>query len=853
MPNIISRLFRRIVPTPTTSGVAGSGTVTTGGGAAGSATATTGGAAGSGTVSGAGPGVGVTPAPDPAAAAVAPPAPSAGTVGSPLPVVINGFGGKAMPSVNITLTPRPGQAGFGEARSELEEGGWAQRGFIDVSYQPAVGGVDIEVESRQMRPSDPASYTGDEMLLTLQARVRDGGVERIVTLAVMFDGIMNPDKTSTSVRRFHVDYDEVNRWLQQKNPHLELVPGDPLAVYAVWKSAGHQWGGFCREGSFETPAPIGRTSVIGVRTDPVIGATEPLSVHDTIKPIDITLKLPDQIVSKYPLVLDDGAKFVSRREHETKFCPKSLDDLRGVTLKLLDLAAADASAAEQQLLQMFGPDAELSKASGQPVSGWKLHTTDRYYAKDAQGRILKDGAGLPIVAPMFDVYQDRSQKKNSSGDDRFPFARNNMAVRFRDGEIHAGATLGTMGKLNMKTPRVTDPFSAIQTGLELSLDTRPGISKSGDAMKQLADLLDNAPAPYNPMREQQKVAYDLAGNDVLASAVDNLANRYKFTLEHANGMELEVSLDFVHAGLMFEAKVVEATKAMSEPEKFDHYAALLATPDANVLCVSGPLKARAGELNTVVIGVPQPNGALELALASFWTDAQGVKHCTEHPAVRFPQVEIEMDHVQARSTGPVQAAYANPNETKNLENDADQDKFLQGVTNEVSMGGPPTTHLWEDLKDIKLYQEHNYQQLSTAVTSFREAMFPQGVEPARQKAAQALELGGHVPAQMPALNATLPWINGRTVTVSTDYQARHRLTVKTGGYGSTGGPAGGTVAKPCTLSLDWDGFPIKIPLSGSESTKDVAELIQRHLDQALFFTAAISEKNGEFTIELKRR
>ncbi len=805
------------------------------------------GATGTSTVTGAGSATG---AAEPTT--VEAPVPSGAAAAGPVPVVINGFGGKPLPTVNIALTPQPGQAGFGEARAEVEEGGWVQRGFIDVRYRPALGGVDIEVESRHSRPANPATYAGDDMLLTLQARVRDGGVERIVTLAVMFDGIMNTDKTSTAVRRFHVDYDEVNRWLKAKNPRLELVPGDPLAVYAIWKGAGHQWGGFCREGSFDTPAPLGRTNAVGVRTGPVVAAPETVSVHDAVKPIDITLKLPDALVQQYPLVLDDGAKFVSRREHETKFCPKTLDELKGVTRRLLALAAADPRDAEKELLQIFGADPELSKLRGAPVSGWKLHTTDRYYAKDEQGRIKKDADGLPIVAPMFDVYQDRAAKKNSYGDDRFPFARNNMAVRFRDGEIHAGATLGTMGKLNMKTPRVTDPFTAIQTGLELSLDTRPGISKSADAMKQLAGFLDQAPAPYNPLREQKKVAYDLAGSDVLASAVNNLANRYKFTLEHDNGMELEVSLDFVHAGLMFEQKAVEATKALSEGEKYDRYAALLAQPDASVRCVSGTLKGKAGELNTVVFEVPGASGAPELVLASFWVDAQGAKHCTEHPAVRFPQVEIEMDHVQARTTGPAQAAYANPTETKNLANDADQDAFLQGVSDGVSMGGPPTTHLWEDLKDSKLYQEKNYLQLSDAVGAFRRAMFPGGVVAARQKAAQALELSGHVQAKPPALTASLPWIDGRNVSVAVDYQNPHRLTVQTSSYG-TSGPAGGTVAKPCTLALSWDGFPFKIALTGSESTKDVATLIQKRLDQALFHSAVLTENNGAFTIELKPR
>lgn len=798
----------------------------------------------------------VTAAGQPETPAVEPAAPSAASDGKAVAVAINGFGGKPLPSANITLTPQPGQAGFGEARAELEEGGWVQRGFIDVRYQPATGGVDIEVESHHVRPADPATYQGDEMMLTLQARVRDGGAERIVTLAVMFDGVMNPDKTSTAVRRFHVDYDEVNQWLQARNPNLQLVPGDPLAVYAIWSKAGHQWGGFCREGSFDTPAPLGRANAVSVRNGPIGEAPTATSVHDAVKPIDITLKLPDDLVQKFPLVLDNGAKYVSRREHETKFCPKSLDELKDVTRDLLAVSVGSPRDAEKRLLQMFGPDPALSKARGYPVSGWKLHTTDRYYAKDSAGNILKNADNLPIVVPMFDVYQDRPSK-GTYGDDRFPFARHNMAVRFRDGEIKAGASTGTMGKLNMKTPRVTDPFNAIQTGLELSLDTRPGISKSDPAMSQLAQYLDSVGAPYNPMREQKKVAYDLSGKDVLASAVNNLANRYKFTLEHENGMELEVSLDFVHAGFIFETKVVEATKALDDAGKFDHYAALLAQPDTSVLCVSGPLKDKAGELNTVVFGTPGANGELDLTMASFWTDEQGAKHCTEHPAVRFPQVEIEMDHVQARSTGPVQAAYSNPSETKNLENDADQDTFLKAVGQGVSMGGPPTTHLWEDLKDLKLYQDPNYLQLGAAVTSFREALFTGGVNAARQKAAQALELGGYVKAQAPSLSASLPSAEGRNVSVSTDWQNRNRIEIKTSQPYNAGNapalPAGGTVGKPGSISIDWDGFPIKIPLTGSESTKEVAELVQRHLDRALFFKAELTEKNGVFTVEVKAR
>lgn len=781
----------------------------------------------------------------PAVDAMAPaPAPSVSAADlKPLPVVINGFGGKAVPNVNITLVPQPGQVGTAEAKSELEDGGWVSRGYIDVGYQAAVGGVDVEVTSRHSKPSDAASYTGDEMIIYLQARVLDAGKERIITLATLFDGVMNADGTSAASKKFHVDYQDINTWLQAKAPGLRFVPGDPLAAYAVWTKAGHQWGGFMREGYFHSPAPIGRSTAVEARAGKMGVNPTLVSVSDLQKPIDITHKVPEALVAQFPLVLEQGAKFVSRREHETKFCPRSLDELQAVTLKLMDVAAAAPKEREQALLAMFGKDEALSKARGFPVSGWRISTTDRYYAKDEDGNIRKGADGLPIVVPMFDVYQDDAKSST-----KFPFAQNNMAVRFRDGEIKAGSNVGSMGKLNMKTPRVSDPFSLIQTGLELSLDTKPGITKSEPAMQQLAEYLDKAPSPYNPMLEQKKVAADLTGANALGTAVDNLANRYKFTLEHDSGMEIEISMDFVHAGFVFESKLVEATKAMGDDEKFDHYAGLLAAPDESTLCVSGALKDKNGEINTVVFR----DAAGDLVMANFWLDAQGAKQASEHPAVRFPQVEMEMDHVQARATGPVQNAYLSPSEVSNLENDVDQDAFLTTVTPEATMNGPPTTHLWEDLKDKKLYQDPNYRALAEAVTEFRTHLFPSGVVAARQKAAQALELGGHIAQKPVTLGASMPYAEGRDVALSTNYQDRSQITVRDGyGYASTQkGTLGG---RPVTATVDWEGFPIKIPLVGTETTKQVAEAIQLVLDQAVLHRAVLTEQAGVFTIAIVDR
>lgn len=761
----------------------------------------------------------------------------AGGAHKPVDVKINGFGGKSVPSVNISLVPQPGQVGRGESRSEAGDGGWVTRGYIDVKYKPAVGGVDIEVETRQKKPTDMASYKGDAMVLYLQARVLDGGKERIITLGTLFDGVMNPDKKSTTTRTFHVDYDDINKYLKKHSPHLQFAPGDPLAAYAVWKNVGHQWGGFMREGYFQAPQPLGRRSVVDVRVGGATGAgkNEAVRPSDVPKPIDITHKLPEKIVKDFPLVLEKGGKFVSRREHETKFCPKSMDELKAVTLKLMKVAAGAEKEREKFLIDMFGKDAALSKQAGHPVSGWKISTTDRYYAKDAHGKVMTGKDGLPLVVPMFDVYQDDSK---GTGVSRFPFAQQNMAVRFRDGEIKAGENVGSMGKLNMKTPRVSDPFSLIQTGLELSLDTKPGITKSDAAMKQLAEYLDKAPAPYNPLLEQKKVSYSLRGNNALASAVNNLANRYKFTLEHESGLEIEVSMDFVHAGFMFETKQVAATKSMSDAEKFNHYAKLLKKPDADTVCISGPLKEKRGEINTVVF----ENSKNELVMACFWVDQDGKKHATEHPAVRFPQVEMELDHVQARTTGPVQGAYTTPSEVKNITNDNDQEKFLKDVSAKATMNGPPTSHAWEDLKEAKLYETSDYAALVDAVGKFRAELFPKGVEPARQKAAQALELGKYIEKKKVTLTASLPSVTGRDIYVQTDYQDRTKIKV-----------SGHKMGKAGTVTIDWDGFPIKIPVKGTATAKDVAKAIEKKLDEAILHKATVTESNGTYTVAVSER
>src|SRR5688572_23908184 len=55
------------------------------------------------------------------------------SVSSTLPpgrAVINGFGGKPVPTVNVALNPRAGQAGAAEVRADADDAGWVSRGDI---------------------------------------------------------------------------------------------------------------------------------------------------------------------------------------------------------------------------------------------------------------------------------------------------------------------------------------------------------------------------------------------------------------------------------------------------------------------------------------------------------------------------------------------------------------------------------------------------------------------------------------------------------------------------------------------------------------------------------------------------
>ena len=92
---------------------------------------------------------------------------------------------------------------------------------------------------------------------------------------------------------YDINYDDVNRFLQARNPYLKLNPGHTsLAVSARW-SNGHQAGGFGRGGVFRLP-PSGQThSVIGVRS-------AQRTSEETDLPLDMQVAFPPALVQAAP-------------------------------------------------------------------------------------------------------------------------------------------------------------------------------------------------------------------------------------------------------------------------------------------------------------------------------------------------------------------------------------------------------------------------------------------------------------------------------------------------------------------------------------------------------------------------
>lgn len=756
-----------------------------------------------------------------------------------------------------SYVPTPGQLA-GTQVWGAQGGSSGNRGYIEATVTPAPGGWVFNVQTHHNSPND-------EVSLYLSARITDPPHEHWVVLSTLFTGPMEGTGKDgigmcTTDREFYVSLEDINAFLAKKagtkadgkTPKLQLQVGDPLTIDAVWK-VGHESGGRRDQtkGYVITPETLGRASPLDVRAGKVPVA-KPIAASvgkAADKPVDLTLKVPDEIVAKYPKVFAPGAKLVSRREHELKFEPKTFDELRDFTTRLIGIAKLKGSAQEAALEQVFGE------------KGWHLELTDRYYQKDARGAYVTyqpgelvwnvkdeggerafDFAGLPKVAGMYDQYQDSvTQGGGYYGTQKFQVARENGAVRFRDGEIKAGENKGTIGKFNLKPGGgMFDPTSLISTRVEYSLDTLPGIAKDAAAMEQMRSFLDQGPEPFNPLVEFKKKSYNLSGEVVRHNVLDNNAKRYKFTLKHASGLEKEISCDFIHLTSKHAAVEPPSTQGKPIAAKYNHWQAQFAAQKL-------PFSTQPDAVNKATFVEYTNNGRdrveVEVEVA---IDAAGKHSVKETLSVYGRQVEIEMDHVQLFTTGAVQSGTMATQRGTNARTSQEEDRIFKSLSDNATLNGPPTIHNLSDLADPGLYADGSYQQMKVAVNKLRQAFFPGGVNPTRQKSAYGLEMMGQIPASgdlkittamQPYDSSTRVGVSGNVITVRGDMASK----------------------TPMTLTLAINEFPITIALKGGETAQQIADAITRTLDACVFYEptqtvqAASPSQAQTFQISLAKR
>jgi hypothetical protein len=236
-------------------------------------------------------------------------------------------------------------------------------------------------------------------------------------------------------------------------------------------------------------------------------------------PLDLGIQFPPELVSRYSKVLAPNGQFTSRLEHETKWDVK-LEQLEPFRLKL------EALVADQKLIdQIFGVDAK----DGHSV--WSIERVDKYYEKDASGKVKTDKSGKPILSPMVDTYYDTPDYKLSKAQ---------AAFRFRELEGD------TVNNINIKPgPGMRDDIG-VATRVEYGLWVRGSVRDNPSLLKDFFQSREH----LNPFRFLQQIVPGLDAGSALQPSVKISDARYKYLLKNENGLSVELSLDDVTAMAM---------------------------------------------------------------------------------------------------------------------------------------------------------------------------------------------------------------------------------------------------------------------------------------------------------------
>jgi hypothetical protein len=522
------------------------------------------------------------------------------------------------------------------------------RAFIRVNADPIPGGCRLNVKSFHKQQNDTVS-------LWLIAEVLDTKTNqlRTITLSTLENnGKINPNSFRGDLH-YDINYDDVNKFLQARNPNLKLNPGHTsLAVAARW-SNGHQAGGFGRGGVFRLP-PGGQTqSVIGVRTAQRTG-------EETDLPLDMQVAYPPTLVQQIPGLKPDG-NILSRLESELKGTASKQEMTAAVTKMYELVEKANA-----------GDTAAVEKALGK---GWTVETVNRYWLKDdgSAGQPGKPGTGLfkgfrvdddnlPMQDPMHDVYMD---------DANLGMTRQEGAIRLR---TNKQATVINVKPGGGRLDERTNIRQRVEFGLEMNAGST--VQQAGQALQRIASNNQFSGTVFN---QAQRETAKLGGNVVLSNALqpwlDVTQDRHKFTVKNDKGVEIEFSFDKVK------------TKTLR----------------------------------------PQLN------------NADGTPREAE-----FFVLEAELDHLQLQSTNQSTFAAAGTTQSGHFSNDAQQDTWLKGTSDTVTMDIDPRLHELKDLENKSFRSTGSYKSFEKAQAKIIPWLFPQGLGHGRQKAAHAADVLGLV-------------------------------------------------------------------------------------------------------------
>lgn len=272
-----------------------------------------------------------------------------------------------------------GQSLLGEPPKGTPSG----RGFMGPSVTSIPGGA--EVTAAFHLAALPSTVT-----LNLVAEVTDDkGDQHLIVLKKLDDNFVYTNDYQP-VRKFQLDYDQINQELKAlaPNANLKVAPGMKMWVHAKWAN-GHRWGGTDRGGEIILPAAANSSGNSGTGIPQTSGFTQG---GDTTS-LDVANQIGNNLAVQYPGLPANGT-VGSRFEKELKL-HVDLADFPRVEKLLVDLAADPA-----QVQKLFGAGSQMKEDTtyvNQPMIDNYLDNKQFDGAKKGMALRLRTGKGVTSI------------------------------------------------------------------------------------------------------------------------------------------------------------------------------------------------------------------------------------------------------------------------------------------------------------------------------------------------------------------------------------------------------------------------------------------------------------------------